>query len=126
MDKDNSKLETTKDVTDYDQPSLVTPQPGQTMNQTATSAFGSTQGPHREPTMTEVARDTRMKAKHKQRKQLNKTFTDFKTSPMGQAERKRKGFLVHVDTQYNKTPNPGAATSETNRDANRSQVSAEM
>lgn len=83
-------MDTTKDVTDYDQPSLVTPQPVTTFNQTAHSAFGKSAGP------AASDRDTRMKVKHEQRKQLNKTFTDFQTSTINQADKKKKGFLANV------------------------------
>lgn len=64
--------------------------------------------------------------KHNPQKQLHKTFTCFKTSTINQADQKKKGILAHVETKYQKTPNQSEAAYETNRETNRSQISAEM
>ena len=87
-----SRFDTTKDVTDYDPPSLLTPLPVTMFNQTAATGFVTANPTGKEghlfaspmesdlyhTHMAQAANSGKIKSK----KQLNKTFTDFKSSPI--------------------------------------------
>ena len=82
-DHDISRMDTTKDVTDYDPPSLLTPHPINTFNQTTASGFverardqmfeSPLDSDPRPPLHKKQIAGGKLKAK----RQLNKTFTDF-------------------------------------------------